>query len=153
MALCLAGLEARLIKLRKKEEELLQHQKNGTIPKVIFGGRKHFMDRLKGKLSKEEWKSLRSNTLYSRGERSKKGNLNMRIVWNEKGHFFQLEVANPLHSTKSVAGRITFKLHVPEKRFNEVAQLTTPQETFIKNEKGKIKTSIFKVAFKEHRYL
>ncbi|MDQ0246103.1 IS605 OrfB family transposase [Bacillus fengqiuensis] len=98
------------------------------------------MARLKGKLSKEEWKELRSNALYSRGDRSKKGNLNTRIVWNEKGHYFQLEVANPLHSTKRVAERMTFKLHVPEKRFNEVAQLTMAQETFVKNEKGKIKT-------------
>ena len=71
-----------------------------TIPTVIFGGKKNFYLRLKGKITKEEWKDLRSNTFYSRGDKSKKGNLNTRIVFNEKDEQFYLEVANPLFVEK-----------------------------------------------------
>ena len=54
--------------------------------KVIFGGRSLF-DKLKKrhingkayKKLKQEWQERRKGNLYSRGDRSKKGNLNMRI--------------------------------------------------------------------------
>ena len=61
--ICLAGLQARLDKLREKESVLLKHDKQGTIPTVIFGGKKNFYHRLKNKISSTEWKELRANTL------------------------------------------------------------------------------------------
>lgn len=69
---CLQGLQGRLAKLKQKEMDLVTCQKNGTIPKVIFGGRKNFYQRLKEKMTKEEWQDLRSNSLYARGDKSKK---------------------------------------------------------------------------------
>ena len=51
--------------------------------KVIFGGRKAWEDYKKGKLSRDEWLLLRSKHIYSRGDKSKKGNPNLRIT--EKG--------------------------------------------------------------------
>ncbi|KGZ87023.1 hypothetical protein OY32_17330, partial [Bacillus anthracis] len=56
------------------------HIKNGTLPPIIFGGRKNFYERMKDKISNQEWKDLRTRQLYSRGDKSKKGNLNMRIT-------------------------------------------------------------------------
>ncbi|MFK4997892.1 transposase [Bacillus sp. N9] len=67
---CLQGLDARLDGLQKKKQ-IFSHQENGTIPKVIFGGKKLLLSNER-KLSKEEWKEIRSNTLYSRGDRSKR---------------------------------------------------------------------------------
>jgi IS605 OrfB family transposase len=82
LEICLVGLKARLAKLKEKEAVFLKHQKEETIPSVIFGGKKNFYERLKGKITNREWKELRSNTLYSRGDRSKKGN------WLESKTFY-----------------------------------------------------------------
>jgi predicted transposase len=60
LEVCLKGLNARLEKLQQNESNLLKHQEDQTIPTVIFGTKKKFYERLKGKLSKNEWKDLRS---------------------------------------------------------------------------------------------
>ena len=126
--ICLAGLQARLDKLQKKESELLKHDEQGTIPSVIFGGRKNFYDRLKNKISSEEWKELRANTLYSRGDRSKKGNLNTRMVWDEAENQFYLEIAHPLLKKEGEKNspRLRFKVHIPDKYFEEIVQIILP---------------------------
>ncbi|WP_185222637.1 hypothetical protein [Parageobacillus thermoglucosidasius] len=43
--------------------------------RVIFGGKQNFYKRLKGNITNEEWKDLRSNQLYARGDKSKKREL------------------------------------------------------------------------------
>ncbi len=48
--------------------------------KVVFGGRKNLKKRERGEISNREWKRLRNNQLYSRGDKSKGGNLNLRFV-------------------------------------------------------------------------
>lgn len=53
--------------------------------KTIFGGKKNFFDRLKGKLSKDEYKEKRLSPLYSIGEvvnKSVKGNRKFHIEQN-----------------------------------------------------------------------
>jgi len=47
---------------------------------VVFGGRENLKKRERGEISNEEWKRLRNNQLYSRGDESKGGNLNLRFV-------------------------------------------------------------------------
>jgi predicted transposase len=74
LEICLKGLTARLEKLKKRESELLRCQEEGSIPKVIFGGKKNFIARMKNKITQKEWKELRANTLYSRGDQSKNSN-------------------------------------------------------------------------------
>ena len=63
---CLDGLHRRLEKWKSKEDELKHHLDQGTIPRVIFGGKQNFYKRLKGKITNEEWKDLRSNQLYEK---------------------------------------------------------------------------------------
>jgi predicted transposase len=70
---CLDGLHRRLEKWKSKEDELQRHPDHGTIPRVIFGRKQNFYKRLKGKITNEEWKDVRSNQLYARGDKSKKG--------------------------------------------------------------------------------
>ena len=48
--------------------------------KVIFGGKKLFFDRLKGKISKEEYRLKRLVPLYSIGEANFKGNRKFKII-------------------------------------------------------------------------
>lgn len=51
-----------------------------STDKIIFGGRKNLRRRERGELSSKEWQRLRNNQLYSRGDKSKRGNLNLRFV-------------------------------------------------------------------------
>ena len=137
LEICLEGLNARLAKLKEKEAVLLKHQKEETIPSVIFGGKKNFYERLKGKMTNQEWKELRSNTLYSRGDRSKKGNLNTRITFDDRDQRFYLEVANPLLAEKGKhSPRLRFGLRIPEKYYDEMVDVVLPEVIGI-NAKGK----------------
>lgn len=48
--------------------------------KIIFGGRKLFIDRCSGKISKDEFKIKKLRQLYSIGQASRYGNLKFRII-------------------------------------------------------------------------
>lgn len=58
--------------------------------KVVFGGRENLRKREQGEITNEVWKRLRNNQLYSRGDESKGGNLNLRFV--EKNDQLHLRV-------------------------------------------------------------
>ena len=74
------SISAKIEQLNEEVVVLEEYIENSTIPKVIFGGWENFEKRRDGKLSNLEWKNLRNNKLYSRGDKSKKGgNLNTRI--------------------------------------------------------------------------
>ncbi len=51
--------------------------------KIIFGSRKKWKKFKAGLISKEEWKNIKNNQIYSRGNKNKKGNPNLRIVDNK----------------------------------------------------------------------
>jgi len=72
---------------------------------VIFGGRKAWDDLRSGRLSKDDWVALRNDQLYSRGDLSKSGNPNLRIVGEE------LWVNDPSGRGSWIRGR----LFIPEK--------------------------------------
>jgi len=73
----------------------------------IFGGKRAWKLMNNGVISKEEWTSRRNNSLYSRGDRTKNGNPNIRI---EDGI---LKINIPTERGKWIEG----KLHIP-KKFN-----------------------------------
>jgi len=54
---------------------------------VIFGGKKNWNSLIKGNLSNQEWKNKRDNQIYARGDITKKGNPNIRLL-NKKGDFY-----------------------------------------------------------------
>jgi hypothetical protein len=74
-------LQATLLRLEKRKRVLEKHIADGTIPKVVFGTRKLFNDRAKGKISNQEWKDARDNQLYSIGQANQGGNANVRVDW------------------------------------------------------------------------
>lgn len=59
-------------------KESIQIVRSGQ-EKVIFGGRKNFIDRCKGKISKEQFLEKRLSPLYSMGEANQKGNRKFQI--------------------------------------------------------------------------
>ena len=131
----LIGLNNRLDKFLRKEQELQKHIIQDTIPSVIFGGKKNFISRMKGKITNQEWKDLRSNELYSRGDKTKKGNLNIRLVYEDTKFF--IEIADPLHVRDSgISPRIKAEVKLPEKYLDEIVDLILPQEGV--NVKGKL---------------
>jgi len=48
--------------------------------KVIFGGRKNWEDYKSNNITKEQWKQTRDNQIYARGDATKTGNPNLRIM-------------------------------------------------------------------------
>lgn len=54
-----------------------------TQEHALFGGKKLWRQYLDGKISKRKWQQKRNNTLYSRGDRTKSGNPNIRVVGKE----------------------------------------------------------------------
>ncbi len=126
---CLKGLNERLEKLQAKEAELKSHIENNTIPRAIFGGKKNFYVRMEGKITNEEWKDLRTNQLYSRGDKTKKGNLNTRIV--EQGSSFYLEIADSLNMKQSGRNpRIKAEIKIPDKYFIEILNIIYPDTEY-----------------------
>lgn len=71
--------------------------------KVIFGGRKAWRNLKAGTITKDEWLCHRDSQIYCRGDKTQKGNLNIRIV------------DNMLRITVGTRKWTTFKLFVPEK--------------------------------------
>jgi len=50
---------------------------------AIFGGKQAWKDMISGNMSKQKWQDKRNNRLYSRGDKSKQGNPNIKIQGNK----------------------------------------------------------------------
>ena len=59
------------------EASKIQHEHS------LFGGKKLWNKFINGSISKKKWNQIRNNILYSRGDRTKNGNPNIRIVGNQ----------------------------------------------------------------------
>jgi predicted transposase len=75
----IAGREQRVAKLERKLAEYRDHQANGTIPTVVFGGRKLWRKVCRGRATREEWRASRRGRLYARGDATKAGNPHTRV--------------------------------------------------------------------------
>jgi IS605 OrfB family transposase len=108
--------EGKVKKLEKRQKKLKvwqNHIDNSTIPKVIFGTKQLFYKKCANEISNQEWKDARNNRFVSRGDRTKTGNPNLRII-NEHGESF-LEIST-LEKTKSNrAVKIRVPLYLPQK--------------------------------------
>ena len=69
--------------------------------KVVFGGKvlfeklskKHLAEKQRNRL-KRKWREKRQGNLYSRGDRNKKGNLNLRIIIQNEKPYLRVNVGN-----------------------------------------------------------
>jgi IS605 OrfB family transposase len=126
------GRRARVKKLADKFGELKVHQDNGAIPKVVFGGRALWKRVCKGKATREEWRQARQDRLYARGDESKGGNPNIKIIWRN-GEFTLSATISHLSEQKGVdskgrplmtrAPRAEGRLWLPEKYRLKVLEL------------------------------
>ncbi len=103
-------------KLEKRKRKLAYFKyfiDNDKIPPVIFGTKEMFVKRCKGIISHEDWVDVRSNRIYSRGDKTKKGNPNLRVILNEGMSYLELST---LEKTKSnFAVKIDVPLYLPQK--------------------------------------
>ena len=121
--------------------------------KVIFGSRKlfeklkkkHLTGKRKEKL-KKEWKEKRQGTAYSRGDKSKKGNLNLRFVLIDgklylrintgKGRYVYAEVHRNVQ--KGRAERDKWINFIENLLIGETAEKHIPYSVELKKKNGKI---------------
>lgn len=112
------GIRARIEKLKKQRDEYQRHIEAGTIPPVVFGGRRNFQLLQKGKLSREKWRELRSNSFYSRGQANQHGpngqygNANTELIHRE-GNLFDLAVRIPTGQGRGKDRWLGLTVYVP----------------------------------------
>jgi IS605 OrfB family transposase len=75
---------------------------------VIFGGKKSWSKLLEGLITKAEWHTVRDSELYSRGDVTKQGNPNIRVIRTPEG--YKLRVGLP-----GARQFLMFTLYIPEK--------------------------------------
>ena len=101
---------------------------------VTFGGLNNQRMREKGKITREEYKKRRNSIIYARGDKSRKGNLNIRIV----------EIPGEKYLRVNIGDRkwLFLKLFIPDKYMKKYAQYLNgshPYSVLIKrkdNDKG-----------------
>ncbi len=137
--LTVKGRENRVSSLEKKLRELKEHEENGTVPKVVFGGKKLWRRVCRGKASRDEWRAVRKNRLYSRGDREKGGNPNMKVSFD--GREFRLSITIS-HLSEQVgvdklgrpkmsrAPRVEGRLWLPEKHKAKVLELLAAKQPY-----------------------
>ena len=100
-------------KLEKRKRKLDYYQQmieNNKIPSVIFGTKKMFLRRCKGLITNEEWKSCRNNRIYSRGDKTKKGNPNLRIIIKNKMSYLEISTLKKTETRKAIKSQIPIYL-------------------------------------------
>ena len=80
---------------------------------MVFGTKKLFHERCKGSISKQEWQDARNNRLLSRGDKTKSGNPNLRVIANDDGTFLEISTLERTSSNRAV--KIQTPLYLPQK--------------------------------------
>jgi predicted transposase len=107
------ALIRKLDKRKRKQEYFKKFIDNNTIPPVIFGTKKIFQKKCSGSISNEEWKSCRNNRIYSRGDKTKKGNPNLRVVIINGMSFIEISTLEKTKTNRAV--KIQVPIYLPQK--------------------------------------
>ncbi|MGI6427027.1 MAG: IS200/IS605 family accessory protein TnpB-related protein [Natronincolaceae bacterium] len=106
-----------LLKKLEKRKRKADYYKNfidtDTIPPVIFGTKKMFLRRCKGLISNEEWRDCRNNRIYSRGDKTKKGNPNLRVVIINNMSFLEISTLEKTPTNRAI--KIRVPIYLPQK--------------------------------------
>jgi IS605 OrfB family transposase len=101
-----------------------QHILHNTFPSVVFGGRKNFEELQKGNLSKEKWNELRNGRMSSRGDATKGGNPNIRVVKTEEGFALQMTSNHKvMNGKKFYYEKTIIPLYIATKHSKKTGQL------------------------------
>lgn len=123
----LKSKKAKLKKIKKQTTYYQHHIDNGTVPKIIDGSKQLFRNLTHKKITKEEWRDKRSNAIYSRGEKSKGGNENIKLTYLGE-NLFEIQILNPLNKKKG--DRISFTVRFPDKFVFTIASYLETKEAY-----------------------
>lgn len=116
-------LDAATAKVEKRKRKVVfweTHLQNKTFPPVVFGGKSLFHQRCKGNMTKEQWQEVRNHRICSRGDATKKGNPNLRVLYTDGR--FSLQISIDQKEGKQYS-KITLPLYVPRKISKKTGQL------------------------------
>lgn len=138
----------------KANEVLKSYKERRENPKkVIFGTRKLFEKLKKKHLTgkkreklREEWREKRQGTLYSRGDRTKKGNLNLRFIFANGKLYLRINTGKGEYVYAKVHRKVQKGRGERDKWINFIENLTigentkdyVPYTVELKKRKGKI---------------
>jgi len=107
------GLMKKLDKRKRRQAYYAKFIGSGTIPPVVFGTKALFIKRCKGQISHEEWRAARSNRVYSRGDKTKCGNPNLRVIDDGNKTFLEISTLGRTDTNRAV--KIQTPLYLPRK--------------------------------------
>lgn len=110
-SLRMQGLKNKMERQERNMSFYSDHIKNQTFPSVVFGGKKNFKKLQSGIISKNEWNDLRNGRMSSRGDTTKGGNPNLRVIETEDG--FLLQITSNRNISKSEKKPIYEKTLIP----------------------------------------
>ena len=107
------ALMRKLDKRKRKKAYWERFLTEDTIPSVIFGTKKLFIKRCKGLITHQEWVDARTNRVYARGDRTKKGNPNLRVVICDNMSYLEISTLEKTHHNRAV--KIQVPIYLPQK--------------------------------------
>lgn len=107
------SLTAKLEKRQRRLDYWTAFLTSKTFPPVTFGTKEMFLRRCKGLITKQEWNDCRNNRIYSRGDKSKGGNPNLRVVFKDGVSF--LEISTLEKTVKNRAVKVLMPIYLPQK--------------------------------------
>jgi predicted transposase len=106
-----------LIKKLEKRQRKLNYCKGfidkNTIPPVIFGTKEMFIKRCKGLISRKQWQEYRANRIYSRGDKTKNGNPNLRIISKDNKTYLEISTLDKTGANRAI--KIQVEVYLPQK--------------------------------------
>jgi IS605 OrfB family transposase len=72
-----------------------------------------FLKRCKGLISNKEWKGCRNNRIYSRGDKSKNGNPNLRVVIKNNMTFLEISTLEKTSNNRAI--KVQVPIYLPQK--------------------------------------
>jgi IS605 OrfB family transposase len=108
-----SALNSKLAKRQRRLKYFKSFIDKGTIPPVVFGTKAMFLKRCKGLISHDEWINCRNNRIYSRGDKTKNGNPNLRVVIREGMSFLEISTLEKTGKNRSI--KIQVPLYIPQK--------------------------------------
>jgi len=107
------SLTAKLEKRQRRLDYWTAFLTSKTFPPVTFGRKEMFLRRCKGLITKQEWNDCRNNRIYSRGDKSKGGNPNLRVVFKDGVSF--IEISTLEKTVKNRAVKVLMPIYLPQK--------------------------------------
>ncbi|MCT8977970.1 IS200/IS605 family accessory protein TnpB-related protein [Clostridium sp. CX1] len=107
------SLLKKLDRRQRKANYFKEFIHTNAIPPVVFGTKQMFLKRCKGLISNEEWKACRNNRIYSRGDKTKKGNPNLRVIINNGMSYLQISTLEKTKNNRAV--KIEVPIYLPQK--------------------------------------